>query len=290
MVVGPRYNPAPVVQSVDFRPDGGGWGAAKSDPVPDRDRISPEVLDPATERAGQSDQHHRAPAGRLSARRGQKPSPRHQDRKAPTPARSIIRLAEGPVPADRDFELTWKPAAEKAPSVGLFREHVGNADYLLAFVTPPSVEQAQQKPLPREVVFVIDNSGSMGGTSIVAGQGQPDLRARPPAARRPLQRDPLRSHHGRAVPGTGAGRPRASRPGHRLRQRAAGQWRHRNGAGDARGADRRRRRRCQLRPPGRVPDRRRDRQRAAIVRNHHARCAAARASSWSASVRRRTPI
>ena len=70
------------------------------------------------------------------------------------------------MPADRDFELTWKPAAEKAPSVGLFREHVGDADYLLAFVTPPAVEQAEQKPLPREVVFVIDNSGSMGGTSI----------------------------------------------------------------------------------------------------------------------------
>src|SRR3982074_3171369 len=48
MVVGPRYNPAPVVQSVDFRPDGGGWGASQTDPVPDRDRISPVVLDPAT--------------------------------------------------------------------------------------------------------------------------------------------------------------------------------------------------------------------------------------------------
>jgi Ca-activated chloride channel family protein len=71
------------------------------------------------------------------------------------------------VPADRDFELTWKPAAEAAPSVGLFREHVGDADYLLAFVTPPSIDQAEQKPLPREVIFVIDNSGSMGGTSIV---------------------------------------------------------------------------------------------------------------------------
>ena len=70
------------------------------------------------------------------------------------------------MPADRDFELTWKPAAEKAPSVGLFREHVGDADYLLAFVTPPTVEQAERKPLPREVIFVIDNSGSMGGTSI----------------------------------------------------------------------------------------------------------------------------
>src|SRR5262249_16113412 len=68
--------------------------------------------------------------------------------------------------ADRDFELSWKAASEKAPSVGLFREHVGNADYLLAFVTPPAVEQAERKPVPREVVFVIDNSGSMGGTSI----------------------------------------------------------------------------------------------------------------------------
>lgn len=57
-------------------------------------------------------------------------------------------------------------AAEKAPSVGLFRQHIGDADYLLAFVTPPAAEQATQKPLPREVVFVIDNSGSMGGTSI----------------------------------------------------------------------------------------------------------------------------
>src|SRR5262245_49700190 len=47
MVVGPRYNPAPVVQSVDFRTDGNGWGASHVDPVPDRSRISPPVLDPA---------------------------------------------------------------------------------------------------------------------------------------------------------------------------------------------------------------------------------------------------
>src|SRR5712675_532862 len=47
MVVGPRYNPPPLVQSVDLRPDGGGWGATTTDSVPDRDRISPEVLDPA---------------------------------------------------------------------------------------------------------------------------------------------------------------------------------------------------------------------------------------------------
>src|SRR5437016_1649406 len=45
LVVGPRYNPAPVVQSVDLRPDG--YGQVSNDPVPDRDRITPPVLDPA---------------------------------------------------------------------------------------------------------------------------------------------------------------------------------------------------------------------------------------------------
>jgi Ca-activated chloride channel family protein len=166
MVVGPRYNPAPLVQSVDIRADGGGWGATKTDPVPDRDRISPRVLDP-TENAPVNPT---AITVRLQAGfpLGEVKSHHHLVKiESPDSTTRIIKLAEGLVPADRDFELTWKPAAEKAPSVGLFREHVGDADYLLAFVTPPSVEQAQQKPLPREVIFVIDNSGSMGGTSII---------------------------------------------------------------------------------------------------------------------------
>src|SRR5262249_57919080 len=47
MVVAPRYNPAPIVQSVEFKPNGGGWGVTGTDPVPDRDRITPPVLDPA---------------------------------------------------------------------------------------------------------------------------------------------------------------------------------------------------------------------------------------------------
>ncbi|ANW04887.1 marine proteobacterial sortase target protein [Bradyrhizobium icense] len=166
MVVAPRYNPAPVVQSVDFRADGGGWGSVKSDPVPDRDRISPEVLDSATN----------APVNptRITVRLqagfplGEIKSHHHAIKtEKPDANTSIVRLAEGPVPADRDFELTWKPVAETAPSVGLFRERVSDNDYLLAFVTPPSVEQAQQKSLPREVIFVIDNSGSMGGVSII---------------------------------------------------------------------------------------------------------------------------
>jgi Ca-activated chloride channel family protein len=166
LVVGPRYNPAPLVQNADLRADGSGWGATSSDPVPDRDRISPPVLDPA----------QNAPINPTSITvhlqagfpLGEVKSLSHQVQiESPDDSTRVIRLADGEVPADRDFELTWKPAAEKAPSVGLFREHVGSADYLLAFVTPPSAEQAEKKPLPREVIFVIDNSGSMGGTSIM---------------------------------------------------------------------------------------------------------------------------
>ncbi|AMN41967.1 marine proteobacterial sortase target protein [Rhodoplanes sp. Z2-YC6860] len=166
MVVGPRYNPAPIVQSVDLRPDSSGWGTATTDPVPDRDRISPPVLDPAQNGPVNPTQI----TVRLQAGfpLGEVKSHFHAvNVESPDAGTRIVKLANGPVPADRDFELTWKPANETAPSVGLFREKVGDADYVLAYVTPPAIEQAEQKPLPREVIFVIDNSGSMGGTSIV---------------------------------------------------------------------------------------------------------------------------
>ena len=43
LVVAPRYNPSPIVQTVDFRADGSGFGVV-NDPVPDRDRIEPPPL------------------------------------------------------------------------------------------------------------------------------------------------------------------------------------------------------------------------------------------------------
>jgi Ca-activated chloride channel homolog len=166
MVVGPRYNPAPVVQTVDLRAGDNGWGVTSNDPVPDRDRISPPVLDP--------NDHAPVNPTTISIRLqagfplGEVKSHFHNVKiDSPDSSTRVITLADGTIPADRDFELTWTAATEKTPSVGVFREQVAGSDYLLAYVTPPAVNDAEQKPLPREVIFVIDNSGSMGGTSIV---------------------------------------------------------------------------------------------------------------------------
>ena len=36
-----------------------------------------------------------------------------------------VELAQGPVPADRDFELVWQPGAEATPIATLFTERTG---------------------------------------------------------------------------------------------------------------------------------------------------------------------
>ena len=79
-----------------------------------------------------------------------------------------ITLAVGEVPADRDFELRWRSAAAD-PRVALFRQELAGQQYLMATITPPAAPSIGPVP-PREMVFVIDNSGSMAGTSIEAAK------------------------------------------------------------------------------------------------------------------------
>lgn len=75
-----------------------------------------------------------------------------------------ITLRDGTVPANRDFELRWR-SSETAPSVELFRQRVRADDYLMALISPPEVNRRRTPPA-RELVFVIDNSGSMSGDSM----------------------------------------------------------------------------------------------------------------------------
>ena len=159
LVVAPRYSPAPAVPALVSASE----TPAPADPVPDRARIAAPVLDPAAA----APVNPVAVTVRLKAGFpiGSLRSATHPIRVEETgPQERRVTLREGVVPADRDFELTWEPVASAAPSVGLFRETVAGRTYLLAALTPPDAP-AGARP-PRDVVFVIDNSGSMAGASM----------------------------------------------------------------------------------------------------------------------------
>ena len=72
---------------------------------------------------------------------------------------------EGKAWATRDFELTWTPVATQQPQAAFFTEQKDGKTYGLLMVMPPAA--AAVKSLPREVIYIIDTSGSMEGTSIV---------------------------------------------------------------------------------------------------------------------------
>jgi len=76
-----------------------------------------------------------------------------------------LKLVDGVSEMDRDFVLTWEPVTGSAPQAALFTEKVGEEYYGLLMVVPPAVPAALPE-VAREVIFVVDTSGSMGGVSI----------------------------------------------------------------------------------------------------------------------------
>ncbi|MDA0272141.1 MAG: marine proteobacterial sortase target protein [Proteobacteria bacterium] len=76
-----------------------------------------------------------------------------------------VELVEGRVSMDRDFVLNWRPVVGDEPRAAVSRETLDGEDYVLLMMLPPSVSSGAQ-PIARDMVFVIDTSGSMQGTSI----------------------------------------------------------------------------------------------------------------------------
>ncbi len=76
-----------------------------------------------------------------------------------------ITLADGAVASDRDFELVWTPKIGNAPQAAVFSEQRDDGMYHLLMILPPPAN-AQRDVLPREVIFIIDTSGSMFGASM----------------------------------------------------------------------------------------------------------------------------
>ena len=159
LVVGPRYNPPANVHMVGYTADAP--LVAISDEVPDRDAITPPVLHPKFGKINPVSLSVTLKSGvSLAAINSQF----HTAKIDRTDAKSATITVDGPVPADRDFVLNWKVAANAIPQATLFRETIGNDNYYLAMVVPPA--GAKQTRQPRESIFVIDNSGSMAGESM----------------------------------------------------------------------------------------------------------------------------
>jgi len=161
MVVAPRYVPGS--SAIDGEP-GTGWGV-NTDQVPDAERITPPVthpdlgfINPVTINVALN------PGFALS----KIDSPYHRiDVSESVDHRYAITLANGPVPANRDFELVWTPDVAAAPGAAVFAEHKDGKTYAVAMIVPPApIAGAGAQRSPREAVFIIDTSGSMEGTSI----------------------------------------------------------------------------------------------------------------------------
>jgi len=146
LVVGPRYlpgGPAGVEDAGRITPPVAGPGEAALNPVDilvDLDAGLPigEVSSP----------HHSVQILRVDDRRRR------------------IMLADGSTPADRDFELEWTIDGGEEPAVSLFFEPgPGGRNYALLSLMPPAAASEAPRQ-PREVVYVVDTSGSMEGDSI----------------------------------------------------------------------------------------------------------------------------
>lgn len=78
-----------------------------------------------------------------------------------------IELKEGKTQANRDFEISWRAKATSMPKIALFTQQKDKDHYLMLMATPQSKQQLQNDYTPREVIFIIDSSGSMHGASMI---------------------------------------------------------------------------------------------------------------------------
>ncbi|MDH5640261.1 MAG: marine proteobacterial sortase target protein [Nitrospira sp.] len=161
MVVGPRYIPGtPVI--IEDQPMGNGW-SLNTDRVPDASRITPPVQIPG-----------RTPLNPVSLTVDLAPgfpigvieSPSHDILTVAKPdGRMDIALRRNTVPANKDFVLTWRPAAVHRPIATVYTQKQDDSFYGFLMISPPSSGQSPTS-VPRETIFVIDTSGSMAGQSI----------------------------------------------------------------------------------------------------------------------------
>ncbi|WP_449285949.1 marine proteobacterial sortase target protein [Marinobacter sp. PE14] len=161
----PRYMPG---KPLSAAPDQwqGGWAVPTTD-VPDAGAISPFTVNPGDV----ADDSHRAvinlvidsglPLESVS-------SPSHRLATSQDGQTFRVRPDGGEILMDRDFVVRWRPVAGLEPSAAVFHQSWEGEDYLMAMLVPG---ESGIMVLPRDLVFVIDTSGSMAGESIRQARG-----------------------------------------------------------------------------------------------------------------------
>lgn len=165
MVVAPRYIAGNSLSGEINEFSGTGW-ARNTDQVADASRITPQVaVDPASRTNTVSLQinlHAGMPLAVID-------SPYHAvDVSEVAEGSYQILLKQGAVHANRDFELNWQAQTGKEPQAAWFVEHKTDAAagyYGLLMLMPPAAEQLAFD-VPRELILVVDTSGSMHGASM----------------------------------------------------------------------------------------------------------------------------
>ena len=92
--------------------------------------------------------------------------------------RYVVALSDGTVPMDHDFELVWQPVPSAAPRAMVFTESIDGRPYHLVMVMPPDQDIAPPISMPREIILVVDTSGSMHGVSIAQAKRAVELALR----------------------------------------------------------------------------------------------------------------
>lgn len=143
-----------------------GW-AMDTDVVPDASRITPPVYSPSYTESNDTNPVSIKVELNAGFPINQVNSPYHAVHTARHgEGQAVVQLAQGSVPADRDFNLIWTIDSGYSPKAALFSEEVEGEMYNLIMVMPPTDGVGGTQHLAREVIYIIDTSGSMGGTSI----------------------------------------------------------------------------------------------------------------------------
>ncbi len=99
-------------------------------------------------------------------------SPTHALETVPGDGAVGVRLRDGEVVPDRDCLLVWTPLRDdRRPTVQAwtYPDEAGGLDYCLALAVPPAGTRADELK-PREVVLLVDRSGSMDGPKWAAAE------------------------------------------------------------------------------------------------------------------------